>query len=66
MKRANFSKLDKWSAKYGALAIALSCLISAINSWGDNWILTSVLLLGVLVCGMISFFDVKRSKTEEL
>ncbi len=66
MKRVILSKLDKWRAKYGALAIALSCLISAINSWGDNWILTSVLLLGVLICGMISFFDIKRFKTEEL
>ncbi len=65
MKIANLSKLDKWRAKYGALAIALTCLISAINSWGDNWILTSVLLLGVLVCGTISYFDIKRSKMEE-
>ena len=65
MKSANLSKLDKWREKYGAIAIALSCLISAITSWGDHWILTGVLLLGVLVCGMIGFFDMKRSKMEE-
>lgn len=62
MKGAYMSKIDKWREKYGAIAIAFSCLISAITSWGDHWILTSVLLLGVLVCGMIVFFDMKRSK----
>ncbi|WP_226376911.1 hypothetical protein [Oceanobacillus halotolerans] len=54
------SKLGKWQAKYGALVIALSCLCSAIITWGNNWILTSVLGLGVLICGTIGIFDIKR------
>jgi hypothetical protein len=47
------------------LAIALSCLLTAINSWGQNWILTSVLGLGALVCGIIGFFDMKRTNEKE-
>lgn len=50
-----------WREKYGALIIALSCLLSAIASWGNNWILTGVLILGVLTCGTIGLFDMKRA-----
>lgn len=65
MDSKKFSKLDRWRAKYGALAIALSCLLTAINSWGQNWILTSVMGLGALVCGTIGFFDRKRTIEKE-
>ncbi|MBM7602565.1 hypothetical protein JOC75_000535 [Metabacillus crassostreae] len=54
------SKLARWREKYGALVIALCCLCSAITGWGDNWILTGILLLGVLICGTIGIFDIKR------
>ncbi len=54
------SKLDKWRGQYGALVIAFTCLIVLITGWGNNWILTGVLGLGVLVCGTIGFFDIKR------
>ncbi|TXC92772.1 hypothetical protein FS935_00800 [Metabacillus litoralis] len=47
------SKLARWREKYGSLVIALCCLCSTITSWGDNWILTGILLLGVLICGTI-------------
>ena len=53
------SKPAKWSAKYGSLVIAFCNLITCISSWGDNWILTVVLGIGVLVCGTIGIFDLK-------
>ncbi|MCA1060418.1 hypothetical protein LCL96_15885 [Rossellomorea aquimaris] len=55
------SKPAKWSAKYGSLVIAISCLLTTITSWGENWILTIVLGLGVLTCGTISIFDIKKN-----
>ena len=53
-------KLEKWRAKYGALIIALSCLGSVIISLGNNWVLTSILGFGVLVCGIIGILDIRR------
>ena len=61
MSNDSSSKLAKWSEKYGTIIIALSCLLSAITTWGDNWILTGILVLGVLICGTIGIFDVKRA-----
>lgn len=59
------SKLEKWRAKYAALVIALGCLYSVIIGWGENWILTSILGLGVIVCGIIGFCDIKRFITSK-
>lgn len=61
LSRENPSKLDKWRENYAALVVSLACLYSVINSWGNNWILTGVLGLGVLVCGTIGVFDIKRA-----
>ena len=55
------SKLDKWREKYAALVVALACLYGVIDSWGSNWILTGILSLGVLICGTIGVFDIKRA-----
>ncbi|MDF2038470.1 hypothetical protein P2R12_16040 [Cytobacillus oceanisediminis] len=65
MSNDNHSKLEKWRAKYGVLVIALGCLFSVINSWGNNWILTGILGLSVLICGTIGIFDIKRAITEK-
>ena len=62
MQNDNLSGSEKWRAKYGALAIAVSCLISLLSSWGRNWLLTFILALGVLICGLIGIRDLKRSK----
>ncbi|MCM3245677.1 hypothetical protein M3598_23315 [Cytobacillus oceanisediminis] len=43
-------------AKYAALIIALACLYSVVVSWE----FTVFLGLGVLVCGLMSYFDIKR------
>lgn len=60
LSNENTSKLAKWREKYAALAVAFACLYSLIDSWGKNWILTSILGLGVLFCGTMAFFDIKR------
>ncbi|WP_339230065.1 hypothetical protein NSQ77_07700 [Oceanobacillus sp. FSL K6-2867] len=65
MSNDSSSKLAKWREKYGAIVIALSCLLSAITIWGGNWILTGILVLGVLICGTIGVFDVKRAITKK-
>ncbi|CDQ18750.1 hypothetical protein SAMN05192559_101613 [Halobacillus karajensis] len=65
MEKQSLSKLDKWQAKYGVLVIALCCLYISISSWGQNWILKSMLVLGTFVCGAIGFFDVKRAIKEK-
>ncbi|MFC3039682.1 hypothetical protein ACFOGI_05405 [Virgibacillus xinjiangensis] len=61
MDKGNPSKLEKWREKYAALVVASTCFISLINSWGNNWVLTGILGLGVLVCGTIGVFDIKRA-----
>lgn len=65
MSNKSSSKLDKWRVKYGAVIIALSCLGSTIISWGNNWVLTITLGLGVLICGTIGIFDIRRMIAEE-
>ena len=60
MTKGKTSKLEKWRAKYAASITGLACLYSVVVSWGDNWLLTAILGLGVLVCGTIGFFDIKR------
>lgn len=61
LSNRNTSKLEKWRDKYAALVVALACLYSLIDSWGKNWFITSILGLGVLVCGTIAFFNIKRA-----
>ncbi|TYS75603.1 hypothetical protein FZC80_17065 [Rossellomorea aquimaris] len=58
------SQLISWSGKYSSFVIALVCLYSAYVSWGGNWVLTGVLVTGVLVCGSIGFHDIKRSRKQ--
>ncbi|MEK3856189.1 hypothetical protein [Cytobacillus sp. FSL H8-0458] len=64
MSNENHSKLYKWRAKYGAIVVAVSCLLSLTSSWGKNWILTGVFGLGVLLCGAIGFFDITRARAD--
>ncbi|WP_233193503.1 hypothetical protein [Sporosarcina sp. P3] len=60
MENEQSSKIDIWRGQYGALVIAFTCLIVLIISWGNSWVLTGVLGLGVFVCGTMSFFDLKQ------
>ncbi len=61
MSNKKSPKFKKWRERYAALITALACLYSVIVRWGENWFLTVILALGVLVCGTISFFDIKRA-----
>lgn len=61
MSKGKHSKLEKWRAKYAATITAVACLYSLIVSWGDNWFLTALVGLGVLISGTIAFFDIKRT-----
>ncbi|APH05818.1 hypothetical protein A9C19_14350 [Bacillus weihaiensis] len=60
LSNANSSKVEKWRMKYSALITMLVCLYSVLISWGDNWVLTSILGLGVIVCGTIGISDWKK------
>lgn len=59
------SKLARWRAKYGALAVTLGCLYTVISNWGDNWFMTILLSVGVFICGTIAFFDMKQAKQQQ-
>lgn len=61
MRNENTTKLARWRAKYASTIVALACLYSCIESWGDNWFFTGLLGSGVLICGTIGFFDLRRS-----
>jgi len=54
------SKLEEWRKNYAALAIAISCLFTLVVRWGDNWCISALLSLGVIICATIGFFDLKR------
>lgn len=60
MTKEKSSKLEKWRATYAASITGLACLYSVVLSWGEHWFLTAILGLGVLVCGTVGFFDIKR------
>ncbi|WP_332645216.1 hypothetical protein [Lysinibacillus sp. 54212] len=61
MSNEKASKIEKWRSKFAALAVALGCLYSAIRNWGDDWFMTALFGLGVIICGTIAFFDMKRN-----
>ncbi|MCZ8534895.1 hypothetical protein [Psychrobacillus psychrodurans] len=42
------------------MAVAIGCLYSVVVNWGDKWFMTALLSAGVIICGTISFFDLKR------
>ena len=60
MSNKKNSKLEKWRKNYASLAVAIGCLYSVIVSRGDNWIMSALLSVGVIICGTIGFFDLKR------
>lgn len=60
MSNKKNSKLEKWRENYAALSVAIICLYSAVISWGDNWFMSALLLLGVIICGAMGFYDLKR------
>lgn len=51
--------------KYRAFVIAAVCLISVITSWGNNWILTGVLVAGAIICPFIGISDLREDKARK-
>lgn len=43
-----------------AFVIALLCLLSAYMTWGENWVLTIVHLLGFVVVSILGIYRVRR------
>lgn len=56
----NPSKSYKWHEKYGAFITALVCQYCLIINWEHNWLLAGFFGLGVLICVVIGFSDVKK------
>lgn len=54
------SKLEGWRETYGPLAVALGCLYSAMANWGTNWGWTIFFTFGVIICGTMGFFSIRR------
>ncbi len=53
----------KFLEKYRPLIIAFFCLVYLLTSWGDNWILTWILLAGLIITPLIFILDIKESKS---
>lgn len=50
--------------KYGAFATGFVCLISVVTSWGNNAVLTGILMAGAVVCPFIGISNIKESKAQ--
>ena len=48
--------------KYGAFAFAAVCLISVITSWGNNGVLTGVLIAATIICPFIGLSNLEDGK----
>lgn len=51
--------------KYRGFIIAVACLITAINSWGNHWVMTGILVIGVIICSLIGISDIKEHKPQK-
>lgn len=51
--------------KYRGFIIAFSCLIGLISSWGNNWVLTWIMVAGVIICPLIGISDLKQARMEQ-
>lgn len=51
--------------KYRGFITAFSCLIGLISSWGDNRVLTWIMLAGVIICPLIGISDLKQARIEQ-
>lgn len=51
--------------KYRGFIIAFSCLIGLISSWGNNGVLTGIMVAGVIICPLIGISDLKQARMEQ-
>jgi len=51
--------------KYRSFIIAFNCLIVLIISWGNNWVLTWIMVAGLIICPLIGISDLKQARMEQ-
>ena len=51
--------------KYRGFIIAFNCLIVLISSWGDNWVLTWIMVAGLIICPLIGISDLKQARARQ-
>lgn len=51
--------------KYRSFIIAFNCLIVLINSWGNNGVLTWIMVAGLIICPLIGISDLKQARMEQ-
>ncbi|OED33190.1 hypothetical protein BHE17_12295 [Planococcus maritimus] len=60
-----FKAYIKFIEKYGSLLIAAYSLIYLLTSWGDNWVLTWILLAALIISPIIGISDIRESKSSD-
>ena len=50
--------------KYRGFLIAFSCLMELVSSWGNNGVLTWIMVAGVIICPLIGISDLKQARLE--
>ena len=55
----------RWWSYVAPIAIAISCFCTLIVTWGNNWFMSGILMLGVIVCGTIGYGDMKQLSKKE-
>lgn len=58
-----FKSYVKFLEKYGSFFIAFYSLIYLLTSWGDNWVLTWLLLAALIISPILGILDIKESKS---
>jgi len=51
--------------KYRSFIIAFNCLIVLIISWGNNWVLTWIMVAGLIICSLIGISDLKQARAQQ-
>lgn len=51
--------------KYRGFITAFSCLIGLISSWGNNWVLTGIMVAGVIISPLIGISDLKKARAQQ-
>ncbi len=51
--------------KYRGFIIAFNCLIVLISSGGNNWVLTWIMVAGLIICPLIGISDLKQARARQ-
>ena len=61
MEKGKPSRLEEWRGKYAAIVVALGLLYNVVQYGGENWFWTIFFSRSTLICGMIGYFDLRRT-----